>query len=232
MTTRYDGPSDTFMETVAGSSIQREQAYGSLRRLLVLQQLPPGRRLREPEWAVRLGVHRTALREAFARLEAEGIIVRGPQTGYFVPVLTDNDLVEITKLRLALESFAIDEICALEEKTASLTERLAPLRKACDELEQFVNGGYLLGVVEADHRFHEALIKAAGSRRLSMLYNRAPLPLIQRRMEEPEVWIEVCRAALAEHRQILAALVRRDAPQARQRLHEHITKRSPVLSAR
>ncbi len=220
------------MEGTVASSIQREQAYGSLRRLLVLQQLPSGRRLREPEWAVRLGVHRTALREAFARLEAEGLIVRGPQTGYFVPALTDDDLIEITKLRLALESFAIDEICTLEEKSSSLSESLAPLKKACDEFEQFVNGGYLLGVVEADHRFHESLVNAAGSRRLSMLYNRAPLPLIQRQMEEPEVWMEVCRAALAEHRQILAALARRDAPQARQRLHEHITKRSPVSIAR
>ncbi len=219
------------METVAGSSIQREQAYASLRRLLVLQQLPSGRRLREPEWAVRLGVHRTALREAFARLEAEGLIVRGPQTGYFVPVLTDRDLIEITKLRLVLESFAIDEICAIEEKTTSLNGRLAPLKKACEEFEQFVSGGYLLGVVEADHRFHEALVSAAASSRLSMLYNRAPLPLIQRRMEEPEVWMEVCRAALAEHRQILSALAHRDAHLARQRLHEHITKRSPVLSA-
>src|SRR3954470_24302153 len=91
---------------------KREQAYRGLRRLLVLQQLQPGQRLREPEWAQRLGVHRSALREAFARLEAEGLIERGPQTGYFVPRLDAADLVEITKLRVALECLAIDEICA------------------------------------------------------------------------------------------------------------------------
>src|ERR671912_2070626 len=101
------------MPKVAQSSTasQREQAYRSLRRILVLQQVEPGTRLREPEWAERLGVHRSALREAFARLEAEGLIERGSQTGYFVPQLTPADLLEITKLRLAFECVAIDEIC-------------------------------------------------------------------------------------------------------------------------
>src|SRR4051812_14278041 len=94
------------------SASQREQAYRSLRRLLVLQQIEPGQRLREPQWAERIRVNRSALREAFARLEAEGLIERGSQTGYFVPRLTAEDVVEVTKLRLALESLAIDEICA------------------------------------------------------------------------------------------------------------------------
>src|SRR3954470_13685296 len=89
---------------------KREQAYRGLRRLLVLQQLQPGERIREPEWAQRLGVHRSALREAFARLEAEGLIERGARTGYFVPEMTAQDIQEITKLRLALECLAIEEI--------------------------------------------------------------------------------------------------------------------------
>jgi DNA-binding GntR family transcriptional regulator len=220
------------MESDTPSSIQREQAYRSLRRLLVLQQLPAGQRLREPEWATRLNVHRTALREAFARLEAEGLIDRGAQTGYFVPVLTDEDLIEITKLRLALETLAVDEICARAEASASLSKRLSPLGIACDELEQFIRGGYSLGVVEADRRFHEALIDAAGSRRLSMLYNRAPLPLVHSHMEEPDAWQETCRDTVAEHRQIIAALSRGDAAQARLLLREHVTKRSLVPTCR
>src|SRR5215207_8803329 len=109
------------------SESQREQAYQSLRRLLVLQQVQPGQRLREPEWAERIRVHRSALREAFARLEAEGLVERGAQTGYFVPKLTVSDVLEVTKLRLALESLAIDEVCA-QAKPA-----LAPLKRAVDE---------------------------------------------------------------------------------------------------
>ena len=199
---------------------QREQAYRALRRVLVLQQAEPGERLREPEWAERLGVHRSALREAFARLEAEGLIERGSRTGYFVPLLTPQDLLEITKLRLALESLAIDEICAQESPAVEA------LATACDAFEQFLSGGYPLGVIEADRRFHESLVDAARMRRLSALYHRAPLPLIHGHGENEQTWRRECERTLSEHRQIVAALIDRDAAQARRRLSEHLMQRS------
>jgi len=215
------------MATDPLSSPQREQAYRSLRRLLILQQIPAGERLREPEWATRLGVHRTALREAFARLEGEGLVERGAQTGYFVPNLTDDDLLEITKLRLALETLAVDEICE-EENAPALRQRLKPLARACDEFDQFLRGGYSLGVIEADRRFHEALIDAANSRRLTAIYSRAPLPILHRTMQDTTGFHEVCRETISEHRQILAALTQRDAKLARSLLRKHLTKRSIV----
>ena len=207
---------------VAAAASQREQAYQSLRRLLVLQQVEPGTRLREPEWAERMRVHRSALREAFARLEAEGLIERGSQTGYFVPRLTTDDVVEVTKLRLALESLAIDEVCAQPKPS------LDALKRAIDEFEQFTAGGYFLGVLEADRRFHESLVEAAGMRRLSALYHRAPLPLIHRDTEDRGAWREACERTLAEHRQIVASLAKRDVEGAKRVLRQHLNKR-PML---
>ena len=202
---------------------QRQQAYNVLRRLLVLQQIEPGQRLREPEWAERVGVHRSALREAFARLEAEGLIDRGAQTGYFVPRLTPDDVVEVTRLRLALESLAVEEICA---RAGGQDAALEPLERAIEALAQFLEGGYFLGVLEADRRFHEALIEAAGMRRLSALYHRAPLPLIHRQTEDQKVWREACDRTLNEHRSILDALRKRDAAAAQQVLRDHLSQRS------
>jgi DNA-binding GntR family transcriptional regulator len=199
---------------------QRDQAYRALRRMLVLQQIESGERLREPEWAERLGVHRTGLREAFARLEAEGLIERGSQTGYFVPQLTPQDLLEVRKLRLALESLAIDEICQREDLD------LSALTQACDAFEQFLEGGYPLGVMEADRRFHELLIDAAGMRRLSALYHRAPLPLIHGRGEDEQTWRSECVRTLSEHRRIIHALAARDAETAKRLLRSHLNQRS------
>jgi DNA-binding GntR family transcriptional regulator len=199
---------------------QREQAYRALRRLLVLQQIEAGDRLREPEWAERLGVHRSALREAFARLEAEGLIERGAQTGYFVPKLTPSDLVEVTKLRLVFECLAIEEVC---QREVSVIE---PLKQASDAFEQFLEGGYSLGVMEADRRFHESLIDAAGMRRLSTLYHRAPLPLIHGHSQDHDSWRAECLRTLNEHRQIIAALLDRDAEEGKRVLRHHLTQRS------
>jgi len=204
---------------------QREQAYQSLRSLLILQQLEAGQRLREPEWAARLNVHRTALREAFARLEADGLVERGAQTGYFVPKLGPDDVAEVTQIRLALECLAIEAIC----EGAAIP--LDPIARACDEFEAFLKGGYALGVMEADRRFHEAIVDAAGMRRLSALYLRAPLPLINQRTEDHRAWFAECARTLDEHRSILAALRARDAEAAKGRLRAHITHR-PSLPIR
>jgi DNA-binding GntR family transcriptional regulator len=201
---------------------QREQAYRALRRLLVLQQIEPGKRLREPEWALRLRVHRTALREAFARLEAEGLIQRGARTGYFVPELSADDLAEVTKLRLAFECLAIDEVCASE------TADLSAMRRAAEEFNRFVENNYSLAVLEADRRFHEALIDAAQMQRLSLLYHRAPLPLIHGDTEDRAGWLNSCTRTIKEHAQILSALEARDAKKAKTILRTHLTHQ-PML---
>ena len=202
----------------ADTTSKRDHAYHSIRRLLVLQQLKPGERIREPEWAQRLGVHRSALREAFARLEAEGLIERGARTGYFVPEMTEQDVQEITKLRLALECLAIEEICSFPRPPS-----LDSMRQVVKELEQFVRREYSLGTLEADRRFHEELIDLAGSRRLSTLYHRAPLPLIHNDTQDKDAWRDAAQRTLAEHQQILAALEQRNAPKATLLLRNHLS---------
>lgn len=58
----------------------------------------PGVRLREVNLAARLGVSRTAAREALARLEGEGMIaVEG--RGFVILELTDTDIEEIRQFR-------------------------------------------------------------------------------------------------------------------------------------
>lgn len=196
---------------------QREHAYRSLRRLLVLQQVDAGQRMREPQWAERLRVHRTALREAFARLEAEGMLERGEQTGYFAPALTVADFDEVAKLRLALECLAIEEVCALESPD------LSAMTQASEQFIRQIESEYSLGAIEADRRFHESLIDAARMRRLSKLYQLAPLPLIHGDTEDPTRWREACLRTITEHQQILDALVARDADEAKRVLRTHLT---------
>jgi DNA-binding GntR family transcriptional regulator len=192
--------------------------------MLILQQLPAGQRLREPEWAKQLGVHRTALREAFARLHAEGILERGPATGYFVPDLTLDDLNEIMKIRLALECLAIEQINQVDEK--ALAPSFEALQRTCDQIEEFIADQYPLGVIEADRRFHETLIDAAGMKRLTQLYQRAPLPMVHREVTDTVDWRQRCGVTLDEHRRILAALRRRETAEACSILRLHLSRRA------
>ncbi len=201
---------------------QRDQAYHSIRRLLILQQVSEGERLREAEWAERLGVNRTALREAFARLEAEGLIEKGLRTGYFLPVLTDESILEIIEVRIMLEGGAIERLVRLGLNTP---RHLKVMRDSCDQLERLVREEYHLGVAEADRRFHESLVDAAGNKRLSALYARAPLPIIHPIVVSGKQWAESVRRTLEEHRLIFNTIIAGDAEEARQALRLHLLDR-------
>ncbi|MHC4442922.1 MAG: GntR family transcriptional regulator [Planctomycetota bacterium] len=203
----------------------REQAYNRLRRLLILQQIPEGQRLRETEWAERLGVNRTALREAFARLEAEGFIELGAKTGYFIPVLTNKDILEVIEVRILLEGGAIERIIQTERNTPRY---LKLMREACEQLERLIQEDYVLGVAEADRRFHEALIDAAGNKRLLFLYQRAPLPIIHPEIISGEQWEARVRKTHREHQMIYEALIKGDADEAKQLLHTHLNERAYI----
>jgi DNA-binding GntR family transcriptional regulator len=221
MSTRND-PSPTIETDVDEPKSQRDQAYHRIRRLLILQQVPEGGRLREAEWAQRLDVNRTALREAFARLEAEGLIEKGPKTGYFLPVLTENEIQEIIEVRIMLEGGAIDRLIRMGLNTP---RHLKIMKDSCEQLERLVREEYHLGVAEADRRFHESLVNAAGNKRLSTLYARAPLPIIHPIIVSGQQWAETVRRTLEEHRLILDTILAGDADEARRSLRIHLVDR-------
>ncbi len=200
-------------------SAQREQAYARLRLMLLLRQTPGGRRLREAEWAARLQVNRTALREAFARLEAEGLIEKGPVTGYFIPACGQREFQETVETRIMLECGAVERICRHGFNTPG---HLQELHQTCDQLERLLTERLALGAAEVDRRFHDLLVAAAGSRRLSMLYLRVTLPLISTEVTGAQAWTARVGRAVSEHRQVLSAMAAGDVAAARSVLEGHL----------
>jgi DNA-binding GntR family transcriptional regulator len=69
--------------------------------------LSPGTRLRQNEVARRFGVSTTPVREAFAQLQAEGLVRIDPHRGAVVFRPTTDDLVEFYEIREVLESLAV-----------------------------------------------------------------------------------------------------------------------------
>ena len=157
---------------MSGESKQQRMAYEQLRRLLVHSQLPPGTRLKETQWAERLGVCRSALREAMGLLAHEGLLRRGERGGFFVPELKQRDVREILEARSAIETGAV-RLSADAEPDPEALDRLDEL---CDQMQQMIERGYVMGVEEADRKFHQALVELCGNTRLIRLYDHAPLP--------------------------------------------------------
>lgn len=142
----------------------RDRVYLSLRDDLMSGCLGPGDRLGEERLAEQYGVSRTPVREALARLLADGLIQRG-DSGLYPYRPRFEELVWLYELRITLETQGIRRVLADD----SLTHDPAILGP---ELERW----YLLrehppepdaGFVTADEQFHRTLLAAAGNPTLS-----------------------------------------------------------------
>src|SRR4249920_4234052 len=96
--------------------------YEELKTAIVGLRLAPGDPLREATLAQQLGVSKTPIREALARLEQEGLVEATSFKGAVVSGYSPRDLEEIYELRSLLEGVAVRGVAvdASEEARAEL----------------------------------------------------------------------------------------------------------------
>src|ERR1035441_10685386 len=82
------------------------RALLALRELVLSGEFVPGERMSELPLVERLGVSRTPVRLALARLEQEGLLRALPRGGYVVREFTQADIDDATELRGGLEGAA------------------------------------------------------------------------------------------------------------------------------
>ncbi|MEN9419681.1 MAG: hypothetical protein RI988_3302 [Pseudomonadota bacterium] len=136
-----------------------EQAYQEIRRAIQEHRLKPGDRLREAELAEAVGVSRTPLREALARLEADGLIANDPARGLVVTRLDYNMVSELYYMREVLEGTA----ARLAAQHASDVE-LTILDEICEQYRRSIGDSAALEL--RNRQFHEALYRCAHNRYL------------------------------------------------------------------
>jgi DNA-binding GntR family transcriptional regulator len=132
-----------------------------LRDLLGQGRFSPGEQLTEASIAAAFQVSRGPVREALKRLTEQGLLVSERNRGVFVPVLSNDDVRDIYRLRGAVEAAALAELVRnpRPETFSHLWEILGRYRK-CLRAHDWENAD------ELDLMFHRELVYASGSRRL------------------------------------------------------------------
>ena len=104
----------------------REIAYEVLKHAIITGEIPAGERIVETDYAERLHISRTPLREALRKLERDGLVEYVLRRGVVVRAFTIADVEEIYTIRNALEMLTLPAIIrnATEEDIAGLKERL------------------------------------------------------------------------------------------------------------
>ena len=189
-----------------------EQAYDQLRGAIRDGALAPGLRLTEAALAERLGASRTPVRQAIARLEAEGLLTREPRRGLTVPRPDHAQVVELYVMREILEGAA----ARLAAQHASGMEIAAMAELVAGEPACF---GDARALAQANQRIHGLLYLAAHNRYLL----RSLEQLADTMALLPSLLTQGGRAeqAHAEHRALIAALERRDGDAAEEAARAH-----------
>lgn len=150
------------MEVLARSASLTDQVTSALRDAIEGGEFDFGEALSEVGLSERLGVSRTPVREAFARLQREGLVVVRPQRGTFVFDLSAEEFREICDCRTELETAALR--LAMTRDGPALAARLAEL---VDRMSQARAAGRVRDYLRLDRDFHQALFDLCGNRYLA-----------------------------------------------------------------
>lgn len=137
-----------------------------VRRRIVDGTYPPGMQLNEQELAAYFATSRAPVREGIQRLVQEGLLVSEPHRGVFVPQLTYEDLQDIYFSRAAIERASMVRITERGLAAADI----AALEQALGQMAVATRQQEWRDMVAADLRFHELIVSAARSPRLSRMY--------------------------------------------------------------
>ena len=104
-----------------------EAAANALREMILDGQIEAGTRLRETEFAGRLGIARHSFRAATQILISEGLLLREPNRGVQVPTFDPTHLIDVFRLRTALEVEAVRLVVASGEVPPAAEQSVAEL---------------------------------------------------------------------------------------------------------
>ena len=187
------------------SAVQEE-----IEKLILSGELEAGAKIGEAEMALRLGVSRGPIREAFRGLEEIGLIRFEKNRGAFVREVDLARANENYEVRGALEALAASLLAA-----KITDDEIAELRSIIDRMEKVVSRDKDYAALNL--RLHQRIFEMAGNNKLIELYGRVikELMLFRRRSLAPH-------PTLHEHRDIVEKIAAHDVAGAGRAIHDHV----------
>lgn len=195
--------------------------YRRLRLSILDRELPPASRLIELDLAKVLGVSRTPLREALARLEVDGLVSVAKSGGYVVTDLRE-DLSDAYDLRCAIEGHGAR--LAAERMTVEQIERL----RASVEISRTIPLHNSKRRSEMNVEFHQMVIE--GTRSPKIIHNFNNIRDLILTDEDMTLHTEEAHAQfIREHELILTFIEMRDGDSADKLMRRHLASARDLL---
>lgn len=207
---------------------QTVKALLGVREMILKGELTPGARISELAVVERVGVSRTPVRAALARLQEEGLLEAIPSGGYSVRAFSESEIHDAIEVRGTLEGLAArfaaergvsaSELAALRECVAQIDEVLARSNQGIDSFSEYV---------AVNDRFHRLLVELARSDVLRRQIERAvslpfasPNGFVMAQATLPAAR-DVLILAQEQHRAVVEAIEHRQGARAEALMQEH-----------
>lgn len=198
-----------------------DQIYETLRSEIIKREVEPGHRLFEVEVAKTFDASRTPVREAFRRLEQDGLAERLAQGGIRVIQLDEQTIEDLFNLRRLLETHAIELAC--ERITAEEIAILKQVRAQANELLKSgdINNDFALDLLfDLNSQFHDTIYSATRSKFLAkVIVNIRAVVLSLRTLS---IRLDSVRQVWDEHSELIDCLEQRDKTAALRLINRHI----------
>jgi DNA-binding GntR family transcriptional regulator len=193
-----------------------DRAYAFAKERILDGRLAGGELISEGDVAAEVGLSRTPVREAFLRLETEGLLRLYPKRGALVVPVSPSEVENVMETRLLVERFAIEKII---RSRIHLDNRLA---ESLARQQKLAKRRTWRDFVEADREFHRIFVANAGNSILLALHDslrdrqsRMNLVALSRDADR-------LRQILEEHRALVDAVNANDLRGARKIVTQHL----------
>ena len=227
-TTQDPGTAEELEADAKSKASPSETAYRQLRDRLLSGSFPLTRRLAEERLAGLVGVSRTPVRHALIRLHGEGLVSRHRDGGYRPAVPDPSDIARLYEARRALEIGALWRPSEAGEKHHRTT--LEELREGWEALRREQPPADA-GFVTSDEDFHVRLAHAAGNEVLVDLLRSVNARIRVVRIHD-FLTDDRIGETIAEHLQILGAVMADDPAEAERIFRAHLAKSKQVAEER
>lgn len=196
--------------------------------------IAPGDRLKDTEWAERLQVSRTPVREAMRKMQHEGILLPLANGGYQVRKLKDADIIDLYRCRAALEAVATEDACE-----AASAQDIAALQATVDECDAAIERNDMRSAFASNSKFHAQILALSGNayvkqaceslRRMILFYRSSVLKKSEQDARHGATYVERLKVKQLHHREIVAAIASRDAAKAARLMQLHVRETAADL---
>ena len=194
-----------------------QKVYQALRTMIVERELTPGTKIFQDKLAQELGVSRTPLVNALKRLEHERLVTSIPRRGYFIRLLSKEEMIQVFELREVLEGLAARRAarCVTDSQLEQFQRffQHVALSDSEDDLKKYA---------EEDRQFHRYLLHVGENELLTSILDTYNVLAFSYQGDRVAGLIRSPQETIKEHLAIIEAICARNPGKAEAVAREHL----------